>query len=105
MDVRFSTAASAYGQALKRADGAAPEAPEKAADAKASFSNLVSEAVKSASGASQAAEAASLQALVAPTDLSQVVLAVSNAEVTLQTVVAVRDRVIQAYQDIMKMPI
>jgi len=32
-------------------------------------------------------------------------LAVSNAEVALQTVVAVRDRVIAAYQDILKMPI
>ena len=46
-----------------------------------------------------------MQALVAPTDVSQVVMAVTNAEVTLETVVAVRDRVIQAYQDILKMPI
>jgi flagellar hook-basal body complex protein FliE len=30
---------------------------------------------------------------------------VSNASVTLQTVTAVRDRVISAYQDIMRMPI
>jgi flagellar hook-basal body complex protein FliE len=34
-----------------------------------------------------------------------VVAAVTNAEVTLQTVLAVRDRVIQAYQDIIRMPI
>jgi flagellar hook-basal body complex protein FliE len=31
--------------------------------------------------------------------------AVTNAQVALQTVVAVRDRVISAYQDILKMPI
>ena len=30
---------------------------------------------------------------------------VTNAEVTLQTVVAVRDRVIAAYQEILRMPI
>jgi flagellar hook-basal body complex protein FliE len=30
---------------------------------------------------------------------------VTNAEVALQTVTAVRDRVIQAYQDILRMPI
>ena len=30
---------------------------------------------------------------------------VASAEVTLQTVVAVRDRVVQAYQDILRMPI
>ncbi len=34
-----------------------------------------------------------------------VVQAVSNAELTLQTVVAVRDRVVNAYQEIMRMPI
>jgi flagellar hook-basal body complex protein FliE len=34
-----------------------------------------------------------------------VVTAVSNAEMTLQTVVAVRDRVLNAYQEIMRMPI
>lgn len=105
MDIRFTTAASAYGQAARRIDQVAPEAAEKVGDANGSFSNLVNDAVKSAADATKGAEAASLQALVAPTDLSSVVLAVSNAEVTLQTVVAVRDRVIQAYQDIIKMPI
>jgi flagellar hook-basal body complex protein FliE len=34
-----------------------------------------------------------------------VVTAVTNAELTLETVVAVRDRVVQAYQDILRMPI
>jgi len=34
-----------------------------------------------------------------------VVTAVTNAEVTLQTVVAVRDKVISAYQDILRMPV
>jgi flagellar hook-basal body complex protein FliE len=38
-------------------------------------------------------------------ELTDVVTAVSNAELTLQTVVTIRDRVIQAYQDIIRMPI
>ena len=38
-------------------------------------------------------------------DLRQVVTAVTNAEVTLQTAIAIRDRVIEAYQDIMRMSI
>lgn len=37
--------------------------------------------------------------------LIDVVTAVAEAETTLQTVVAVRDKVIAAYQDIIKMPI
>ncbi len=38
-------------------------------------------------------------------DLVDVVTAVAEAEITLQTVVSVRDKVIVAYQEIMKMPI
>ena len=39
------------------------------------------------------------------THLTQVVTAVSRAELALQTTTAVRDRVLQAYQDIIKMSI
>ncbi|HEX7777544.1 MAG TPA: flagellar hook-basal body complex protein FliE [Parvibaculum sp.] len=38
-------------------------------------------------------------------NIVDVVTAVAEAETTLQTVVAVRDKVIAAYQDIMRMPI
>lgn len=51
------------------------------------------------------AENATAQAMTGKADLNEVVMAVSNADVALQTVVAVRDRVIQAYQDILRMPI
>ena len=37
--------------------------------------------------------------------LIDVVTAVSSAEASLETVIAVRDQVIQAYQEIMRMPI
>ena len=53
----------------------------------------------------QAGEAATLRAAAGKADITDVVTAVSQAEITLQTVVAVRDRVIQAYQDILRMPI
>ncbi len=39
------------------------------------------------------------------TDVVDVVTAVTNAEVTLETAIAVRDRIIQAYQSIIRMPI
>jgi flagellar hook-basal body complex protein FliE len=38
-------------------------------------------------------------------DLQQVVNAVTAAELTVQTVTAVRDRVISAYQEVLRMPI
>ena len=43
--------------------------------------------------------------MVGQANLQDVVEAVNAAEVTLQTVVAVRDRMIAAYQDIIRMPI
>jgi flagellar hook-basal body complex protein FliE len=53
----------------------------------------------------RAGEAAASQGAAGQGDVVQVVNAVTAAELTLETVVAIRDRVISAYQDIMKMPI
>jgi flagellar hook-basal body complex protein FliE len=47
----------------------------------------------------------SAKAVTGEADLTDVVTAVTNAELTLQTVVSVRDRLISAYQEIMRMPI
>ena len=44
-------------------------------------------------------------ARLAEIELTDIVQAVNNAEIALQTVVAVRDRVIDAYQQIIRMPI
>jgi len=52
-----------------------------------------------------AADAKTAEALTGGGNLTDVVTALSRAELTLQTATAVRDRVVQAYQDIMKMPI
>jgi len=46
-----------------------------------------------------------VQASLGRADLTEVVTAVSAAEVTMQAVVAVRDRVVQAYQEILRRPI
>ena len=46
-----------------------------------------------------------MEALTGGGNLTDVVTALSRAELTLQTATAIRDRVVQAYQDIMKMPI
>ncbi len=71
----------------------------------AGFADLLKEAAGDATQALKQGEAASLQAVTGKADLAKVTEAVNNADVTLQAVIAVRDRVIQAYQDISKMPI
>jgi flagellar hook-basal body complex protein FliE len=70
-----------------------------------SFSNLVENIAEKSLENTQAGEKAATQLIAGKADLNDVVTAVSNAEVTLQTVVAVRDRVVGAYLDILKMPI
>jgi len=69
------------------------------------FADLVSRALDGAVAAGRESDRMTVKAIANQADLNEVVTAVSSAELTLQTVVAVRDRVIQAYQDIIRMPI
>lgn len=95
-----TAAAAAYAQAAKSAG------PGMAArDEGGGFADLLKQAANGAVGAMKQGETASLKAVTGKADISEVVTAVTNAEVALQTVTAVRDRVIQAYQDILRMPI
>lgn len=104
MKVGFNAAAAAYTNTLKRTAAAVGEtgAAGKTGDA---FGDLVKQSAVSAVNTLKAGEAASLNAVSGKADMTQVVTAVSNAEVTLQAAVAVRDRVIQAYLDVIRMPI
>ncbi len=70
-----------------------------------SFSGVLGRALEGAVSSGKQADAQAAQAISGHGDLTQVVTAVSQAELALQTTVAMRDRVLQAYQDIIKMPI
>jgi flagellar hook-basal body complex protein FliE len=94
-------AAAAYAQAAKTAGPGIAARDEGGGG----FADLLKQAANGAVGALKEGEAASLKAVTGKADISEVVTAVTNAEVALQTVTAVRDRVIQAYQDILRMPI
>jgi len=69
------------------------------------FGQTLQRALEGAVATGQQAETKAIQAITTGTGLSEVVTALSQAELTLQTATAVRDRVIQAYQDIIRMPI
>jgi flagellar hook-basal body complex protein FliE len=45
----------------------------------------------------------SAKAIVGDADISDVVATISKAEIALQSIVNIRDKVIAAYQDVMKM--
>ena len=69
------------------------------------FLDLVKSGVQGSIEANKAAERMSVDAIAGRADLVDVVTAISHAENTLRTVVRVRDRMISAYQQILRMPI
>lgn len=105
MDVSFTRALNAYQNRMKAMDGAQESTGEAGSTGDASFGGVLSDALGAVAQTQQKAEAVSLESLTGKVELADLVTAVSNAELTLNTVVAVRDRVISAYQDIMRMPI
>lgn len=71
----------------------------------AGFGEALGRAAQRAIEVGRGADTAATQALTGQGSVTDVVLAVSRAEIALQTATAVRDRVISAYQDVMRMPI
>lgn len=69
------------------------------------FGDMLGRAVQGAVDAGHAADTQSMQAIAGGGNITDVVTAVSKAELALQSTVAIRDRVVQAYQDIMRMAI
>ena len=70
-----------------------------------SFAATLKDAAQSAIHNLKATEQQSINGVAGQVDIRDVVLAVNNAEVTLQTVLAVRDKVLSAYTEIMHMTV
>lgn len=69
------------------------------------FGSMLSSALGDAMNTAKASEMQMTASASGKGELIDVVTAVTAAEVTLETVIAVRDRVIAAYQEVMKMPV
>lgn len=69
------------------------------------FADMMGQALGNVRGSVGQAEQGGLASLDDSVNLEDLATAVSDAEVTLKAVVAIRDRIIAAYQDIIKMPI
>jgi flagellar hook-basal body complex protein FliE len=110
-DVRFAQATGAYQDALRAAERILERAGAISANAEApqisgpSFLDMVGDSLQSAAAKGYKSEAMAVQAIAGKADLADVVTAVTDAETALNTVVAIRDKVIGAYQDIIRMPI
>lgn len=105
MNVTNATASNAYKIAQKMLNEATESTSGTTGGGRSAFSELVSSAAGNTIGNIRKAEQVSADAIVGKASLNEVVNAVNNADVALKSVVAIRDKVIGAYQDIIKMPI
>jgi flagellar hook-basal body complex protein FliE len=100
--INLNSAASAYEAAnrLKGLGGASP-----ANEGGPSFLDLVSQGLDEAVGTQKQAEQLSKDAVMGKANINDVILAVQDADVVLSTLVSIRDRMVSAYQDILRMAI
>lgn len=106
MSVNQLTGANAYAQALKNIEsGPAVNDGGTGEAGKSAFASLLEESVTNLADSTGKMEETAAKALTGQADVVEVVAAVSNAEMVVETVVAVRDRVMKAYEDIIKMPV
>jgi flagellar hook-basal body complex protein FliE len=80
-------------------------AQRTAGDDGVNFSDFLQGKIRDSVASMKEGETLSAKAVTGEADMTDVVQAVTAAELTLQTVIAVRDRLVSAYQDIMRLPI
>jgi flagellar hook-basal body complex protein FliE len=107
MSMPISAATAAYGRAQNLIDGAAKATPNPA-ETKAGgndFGEMVSQNVQSVLEAGRVSDQKSMEMVGGSANVVDVVTAIAETEVAVETMVTIRDRVISAYEEIMRMPI
>ena len=102
-----TVAANAYASLAKMMERGGAEKAGLGGQAVAgpSFSALLKDSVGSVLEAGKKSDAQTMAMASGKANVMDVVTAVAETDVAVSTLVSVRDRVIQAYEDIMKMPI
>ncbi|HEY4199871.1 MAG TPA: flagellar hook-basal body complex protein FliE [Devosiaceae bacterium] len=110
MSIPFTAAANAYNSAAKlvtqngqalQMDAPMPASPSKGPD----FGKLLSDSLQSVIDTGKSSEQKSMDLMNGKGDVVDVVTAISQTEMAVESMVAVRDRVVSAYEEIMRMPI
>ena len=96
------TAISSVGQAAEAFRTSRTSAP---AAGGADFASMLGQAARGALDTMHRAEQVTANGLAGTADTQSVVQTLSSAELTMQTVVAVRDKVLGAYNEVMRMNI
>ena len=97
LTVTPASAANAYA----RVQGGESEAPGNGE----AFGGALARAIQSVADSGHKADAESVKAISGQGNVTDLATAVSRAELALQTAISIRDRVVQAYQDVSRMAI
>ena len=97
----------AYAAAARQASGTPETGTQPATDPSgvSAFGNMVMTALTETQDVMRNSENLTAQNAAGQAELVDVVTAMAAAEVQLETVISVRDQVIRAYQEILRMPI
>lgn len=105
MSIGALDATSAYGKVAGIGSALGKPSVGKTGETEGGFGSMVEGLVTGTAQQMRAAEHASAMQVAGKGDLIDVVTAIGAAETALDTMVAVRDRVVSAYTDIMRMQI
>ena len=94
MDLRTTLAVSGYAGAKPGTEPAASQTGGNAADMAKSFTETMRES-----------EEVAVQAMTGDADPQALVQALAETELAVETAVTIRDRVVEAYQEILRMPV
>ena len=101
MEVKIASASQAYADAIRRAAELSPDAARERGGP--NFSDLLADFVTDNVARLREAEQAGMAKVAGEGDLVDLVTAITNAEVALETVIALRDKLVKAYQEIIRM--
>ena len=107
MAVPFNAVANAYANASKLiSDAAKASTPASGSNGQTpDFGKLLSDSMQGVIDSGKKSDQMSLDLVNGKANVVDVVTAISQTELAMESMVAVRDKVISAYQEIMRMPI
>ncbi|BAL75644.1 flagellar hook-basal body complex protein FliE [Bradyrhizobium cosmicum] len=100
-----TVAANAYANLARVLENSGAGAGKGSEASGQSFASLLKDAVGSVMESGRKSDAQTVAMAAGKANVMDVVTAVADTDVAVSTLVSVRDRVIAAYEDIMKMPI
>jgi flagellar hook-basal body complex protein FliE len=100
-----SVAANAYASLARLSESAGLAKSANGAAAGPDFGNLLKEAIGSLNAATHKSDVQTQAMAAGKANIVDVVTAVAETEVAIDALVSVRDKVVAAYEEIMKMPI